>query len=225
MADERPQGIAPADMGIKSEMAGRKRLVLNLKIQRHVAMLPVSMAQGITQRMSYFLPFPDCVTNCRFIGHTRIGIKSQEKFMPMQIEHIDAIARQKQRDVLFVQFHSPASVTSDDEDIVHQDYCDWENLPIRQQIIDWLEARNIGFKPCGHFANECLMMGYRGQMYIDVPFDGSLPTYQALQAFFEFPDGSMRFPGVTFCYCPLDKAMENAAHDEPGFWQRWAENF
>ena len=32
-------------------------------------------------------------------------------------------------------------------------------------------------------------------------------------------------PEVTFFYCPLDKAMENAAHDEPGFWQRWAENF
>ena len=33
--------------------------------------------------------------------------------MPMLIEHIDAIARKKQRDVLYVTFHPPKS---DDED-------------------------------------------------------------------------------------------------------------
>ena len=35
----------------------------------------------------------------------------------------------------------------------------------------------------------------------------------------------MRYPEVFFIYCSLDKATENAAHDEPGFWGRWAENF
>lgn len=145
--------------------------------------------------------------------------------MPMLIEHIDAIARQKQRDVLYVAFHPPASAMPDVEEIVGTDDFDWGKLPIRQQIIDWLEAQGIGCKPCGHFANEHLMMGYRGQIYIDVPFDDSLPAFQALQAFLELPDGSMRFPEATFFSCPLDMAMENAAHDEPGFWQRWAENF
>jgi hypothetical protein len=143
----------------------------------------------------------------------------------MLIEHIDAIARQKQRDVLYVAFHPPASGTQDTEEMVRSDDVDWKTLPIRQQLIDWLDAQGIGWKPCGHFANVCLMMGYRGQIYIDVPFDASLPAFQALQAFLERPDGSMRFPEATFFCCPLDQAMENAAHDEPGFWQRWAENF
>jgi len=145
--------------------------------------------------------------------------------MPVLIEHIDAIARQKQRDVLFGVSPPPASGTPDDEEILGSDDFDWKTLPIRQQIIDWLAARGIGWNPCGHFANECLMMGYRGQIYIDLPFDASLPAFQALQAFLELLDGTMRFPEATFFYCPLDKAMENAAHDEPGFWQRWAQNF
>ncbi|MDO8263276.1 MAG: hypothetical protein Q7T21_08615 [Gallionella sp.] len=144
--------------------------------------------------------------------------------MPMLIEHIDAIARQKKHDVLYVVFHHPASDNKDDEEILNQVDLEWETLPIRQQIIDWLDAHGIGWKLCGHFANESLIMGYRGQLYIDLPYDKSLPAFQALEAFLEFPDGHMRFPEVTFFYCPLDKAMENAAHDEPGFWERWAEN-
>jgi len=143
----------------------------------------------------------------------------------MLIKHIDAIARQKQRDVLYVVFHPPASGTQDAEEGLRADDFDWKTLPIRQQIIDWLDAQGIGWKPCGHFANEYLMMGYRGQIYIDLPFDDSLPAFQALQALLELPDGSMRFPEATFFCCPLDVAMENAAHDEPGFWERWAENF
>jgi len=35
----------------------------------------------------------------------------------------------------------------------------------------------------------------------------------------------MRHAGVRFYVMPLDYAMENAAHDEPGFWERWAEDF
>lgn len=101
----------------------------------------------------------------------------------------------------------------------------WKALPIRQQIIDWLDAQGIGWRPCGHFAAVGMMMGYRGQLYIDLPCNKSLPAFRALEAFLESPDGSTRYPEVFFIYCSLDKAMENAAHDEPGFWDRWAENF
>jgi hypothetical protein len=145
--------------------------------------------------------------------------------MPMLIEHIDAIARQKQRDVLYVVFNAPASDNQDEKEILGQADLEWETLPIRQPIIDWLDAQGIGWKPCGHFADVNLMMGYRGRLYIDLPFDKSLPAFQVLTAFLELPDGSMRFPEATLFYCPLDKALENAAHDAPGFWARWAENF
>ena len=145
--------------------------------------------------------------------------------MPLRIEHIDAIARKKKRDVLYLEFHSSASEGDGAEGVLGGNHFAWEQLPIRQEIIDWLEAQGMGWACCGHFADESLMRAYRGQIYIDVPFDASLPEFQALQEYLEFPDGSMRFSEATLFYCPLSKAMENAAHDEPGFWERWAENF
>lgn len=149
--------------------------------------------------------------------------------MVMLIEHIDAIARKEQRDVLYVQFHQPTS----DEDLKEEnvdglgffDELDWEHLPRRRQIIGWLDAHGIGWRHCADFANENGIFPYLGQIYIDLPYDPTLPAYKELQAFLENPDDSMRFPDTTFCYVPLEMAMKNAAHDEPGFWEEWAKNF
>ena len=145
--------------------------------------------------------------------------------MPLLLEHIDAIARHKQRGVLYVEFHPLALNPEVGEGLSDQDVwawktmpdSAWQTLPIRQQIIDWLDAQGIGWQRCGHFADVGLMMGYRGQLYIDLPYDQSLPAFQALQAFLENPDGTMRYPKVFFIYCPLENAMENAEHDAPGF--------
>ena len=146
--------------------------------------------------------------------------------MPMLIEHIDAIARQKQRDVLFLEFNSPRAQERFDEIGRREDQrCDWRSLRSRLNIICWLDAQNIVWKPCGDFANINCMTPYRGQIYIDIPFETSSPEFKSLDAHLEFPDGKSRFDGVTFFYLPLAKAMENAAHDEPGFWERWAETF
>ena len=152
--------------------------------------------------------------------------------MPLLLEHIDAIARHKQRGVLYVEFHPLALNPEVGEGLSDQDVwawktmpdSAWQTLPIRQKIIDWLDAQVIGWQRCGHFADLGLMMGYRGQLYIDLPYDQSQPAFEALQAFLENPDGSMRYPKVFFIYCALDKAMENATHDAPGFWDRWAES-
>lgn len=133
--------------------------------------------------------------------------------MPLVIKHIDEIARAKGRDVLYVKFHQD----------LRQDV-DWAHLPIRQQIIDWLDANNIAWQECGHMADPRLYCSYRGQIYIDVPFDESDPVYHQLQDYLENPDGSMRFDGAWFCYLPLSDAMQNAHHDEPGFWERWGED-
>lgn len=141
--------------------------------------------------------------------------------MPMLIEHIDAIARQKGRDVLFLDF--PVE-TGDDPFEAFE--VDWENIPIRQQVIAWLDQNQIGWSHCGHFADENMMGGgYFGRIYIDVPFDTNDPIYQKLSDYLETPEGKMKLAGVKFCYLPLEKAMENAHHDEPGFWEHWAENF
>lgn len=134
--------------------------------------------------------------------------------MPQLIEHIDAIARAKKRNVLYVVFHENL-----------RDQIDWEQLPVRKQIIEWLDVNSIAWKPCGHIASTNIMVGYKGQIYIDLPFDEKDPTYRKLCNYLEKPDGTMAFEGMTFCYHTLSAAMENAHHDEPGFWEKWAENF
>ena len=97
--------------------------------------------------------------------------------------------------------------------------------PIRKQIIEWLDLQGIHWIPCGHFANVGWMRRYLGELYVDVVYDTTQLEFQALQAFLEFPDGSPRFSGATLTCCQLDVAMRNVAHDEPDFWDRWAEVF
>jgi hypothetical protein len=55
--------------------------------------------------------------------------------------------------------------------------------------------------------------------------DADLPIYHELNDYLEYPNGEMRFPTVRFYYLALEAAMQNAYHDEPGFWETWAENF
>lgn len=141
--------------------------------------------------------------------------------MPMLIEYIDAIARKKQRDVLYITFHPK---NSRDDDSWGRSY-DWKDLPMRETVCKWLTENHIDWQPCGPVANEHSMRSYRGQIYLDVPYDDNDPLYVLVRDYLENPDGTMRFDTVTFWYWPLEKAMENAHHDEPGFWEKWAENF
>lgn len=138
--------------------------------------------------------------------------------MPMLIEHIDAIARKKQRDVLAIHFH-PATV-----------YEDWGSYNFRRdqnrkRVISWLNKHNIKWQECGEVASETCMCSYLGQIYIDIPFDENDQQYQLVREYLENPDGTMRNEQVVFVYLPLEVAMKNAHHDEPGFWEKWAEDF
>ncbi|SDH55403.1 hypothetical protein SAMN04487926_105274 [Paraburkholderia steynii] len=137
--------------------------------------------------------------------------------MPQMIDHIDAIARKKQRDALFVTF-------TDDPSGEPSPY-DWESHPGRAVIIEWLDTHGYAWQPCGEVADERMMVSYRGSIYIDVPYDLADPRYRALEAFLEHPDGSLRMPHMRFLVIGLDYANRNAHHDEPGFWDRWAERF
>ena len=140
--------------------------------------------------------------------------------MPQLLRHIDAIARQEGRDVLFVKFY-PNIKTMDDI----MNLPDWETLPIREQIIKWLDAQKFSWEPCGGWASETTIIPYLGSIYIKVPYDEANPDYQKLQNYLENPDGLMRFESVYFCYVTPQAAAKNAHHDEPGFWEKWAENF
>lgn len=144
--------------------------------------------------------------------------------MPMRIDHIDAIARKLKRDALLISFHLPAPANRRELPLTPVGPTAWQSLPVRQQIIAWLEEHRIAWKPCGDFAGTEFMGSYRGQIYVDLPWDESLPAYKALEAYLQSSDDSMRFPEATFQVCMLEDAMRNEAHDEPGFWERRAED-
>ncbi|SOE64548.1 hypothetical protein SAMN05446935_2486 [Burkholderia sp. YR290] len=137
--------------------------------------------------------------------------------MPQLIEYIDAIARQKQRDALFVTFY--------DDPTGDPSPYKWESHPGRTAVAAWLDTHGYAWQPCGEVANENIMRSYRGSIYIDVPYDRDNASYRTLEAFLEYPDGSLRMPHMRFLVIGLDYAQKNAHHDEPGFWDRWAEDF
>lgn len=134
--------------------------------------------------------------------------------MPQVIEHIDKIAREKKRDVLYVSF--------DEEEFSSYDYDEYE---IRDKIIRWLKRNDIGYEECAHYASENYWQSYRGQLYLDVPMTKTNEDYRKIIDYFENEDGSMKLKGVTLFYLPLEIAMKNSYQDEPGFWDKWAENF
>ena len=137
--------------------------------------------------------------------------------MQSLLQHIDAIARSKGRGVLFLTFVDESS------ELFHVP--DFEGHPARTEIIKWLDENRVAWSECAGFANPNALMPYAGQIYIDLPFDNTLPEYRKLEAFLERPDGTLRFDKVQFRYLPLDVALKNAEHDESGFWDKWAENF
>jgi hypothetical protein len=88
--------------------------------------------------------------------------------MPQLIQHIDPIAREKQRAVLFLLFNDPVQKDDDKDDF-------WPNLDYqahraRQEILAWFEANGVPYSSCAHFASENGMIPYQEQLYIDVPF-------------------------------------------------------
>jgi hypothetical protein len=137
--------------------------------------------------------------------------------MPALIEHIDAIARRKKRAVLYLEFHPQPSGD-------RKNYR-FEDDPVRASVLAWLDAHGVPWTHCGPFADPRVMAPYLGQVYLDVPYDETLSDYRVLRDYLEHPDGTMRHEGVRFFAMPLDYAMRNAEHDEPGFWERWAEDF
>ena len=149
--------------------------------------------------------------------------------MPQLIEHIDAIARKKQRNVLYLTFtpinSSFYNLFADSDDDERNSY-NWEEDPLREKVCKWLTEHNIAWQECDHFAYENIWSScYEGQIYLDVNYDESDLKYQLVQNFLENPDGSMRLKSVTFWLVPLERAMKNKHHDEPGFWKKWAEDF
>lgn len=131
--------------------------------------------------------------------------------MPMLIPYMDKIAREKQRDILLLSFEN----TSNHPEILF-DMDKYEDYKPRIDVISWLEDNKIDWQRCAYQGE----MGYSGIIYVDVPFDLNDPLYKKLAEHLENSDGTMKIDGVRFLYLPLEKAMEYACQDEPGYWER-----
>ncbi|WP_228153458.1 hypothetical protein [Acinetobacter indicus] len=128
--------------------------------------------------------------------------------MPMIIQHIDAIARKKGRDVLFVGFSEMK--------IENHNY---KELTERNELIKWLNDNNISFECCyGMASDNTIQQPYLGDLFLDVSFNQNDPLYIKLEQHLENKDGSPKIPGVKFYYCSLDLAMKNSHHDAPDFF-------
>lgn len=141
--------------------------------------------------------------------------------MPQIIRYIDAIAREKKRDVLYVQF-GPERLSRNDKNYKLHNYRD---DPHRAELMQWLDEQGIAWEKCGPFVTGYFSFGYLGDIYIDVPYDEKNPQYQLVRDRIENPDGTMRdHDHIRWYYLPLEHAMKNAHQDEPGYWERVGEN-
>jgi hypothetical protein len=126
------------------------------------------------------------------------------------LEHIDAISRREERDVILIEFEGSYS-----------DMANWRQNATRKKIVQWLEQHDVGWERCFGVADECVIESYAGQIYVDCPLDETNSSYRALSDFLEDPDGNNRFAGYRFLYVPLEVANKNSHHDEPGFWENF----
>lgn len=145
--------------------------------------------------------------------------------MPRLIKHIDKIAREKNRAALFCSFESADTERRSVMKAPNHQHREWETDVNRQELIEWLEGNGINWEACGHFASESGWMAYGGNIYIDVPWDETDAQFVKVQAHLENSDGTPKNPQIKFWVVSLEEAMTNAHHDEPGFWEKWAETF
>ena len=147
--------------------------------------------------------------------------------MILRLEHIDAISRRKNRDVIYIDFISPAPLDGESRETRGPKFApNWEANLERIEVIAWLASEGIAWQPCAPFANPIvLQQKYNGQIYVDIPVDATVEQFIKLERFLENRDGTPRLEGVRFQYCSFEDALQNAKHDEPGFWENWANSF
>lgn len=106
--------------------------------------------------------------------------------MPKLLHHIDEIACERQHDVILVEFHNFAVG-------YHLDY---QSNPSRRAIVEWLDDNNIPHWECSGVPSGFGCPRYRGEIYIDVPYDRDDTLYMKIESFFENPDGTNRHEGA-----------------------------
>ena len=128
--------------------------------------------------------------------------------MVQLIQTIDAIARQRGADVMFLAILNSAGRPTRDH-------------PALKEATDWLTAEGFGWQMCGAFRPGSVDLGSgRRVIFIDAPFEPGSLSLQRLDARFEMEDGMPRTAGLILTLLTLAEAMTNAEQDAPGCWDR-----
>ncbi|WP_425878844.1 hypothetical protein [Acinetobacter sp. TWP2-2-3] len=128
-----------------------------------------------------------------------------EQILSQLLKHIDAIAREKNRDVLFVHFD-------------HYVHPDRDANSVRQMLIGWLEQQGIVYMPCLGVDQTVHSEIYLGGLYLDVPFDLHHKTYQKLSEYLEDEQGNMKIEGIQFFVLSLALALELESDSKVPQW-------
>ena len=115
--------------------------------------------------------------------------------MPQLIQHIDAIAREKNRDVLFLHFEN----FIEDQELEDN---------ARDRVLAWLDHHGIAYTPCMGLEDENSIDSYMGDVYIDLAYDETDATYQVVKNHLEDEYGEMKIEGVLFFVLSLEVALE-----------------
>jgi hypothetical protein len=164
--------------------------------------------------------------------------------MPNVLEHIDAIARQQQRDVFYIRFpqlpkpvgvllaedldEEPVERDGFDEEIPEEDI-DAENgdanaletfaFPeVRHQVLAWLTANGIAYEYCFGPASDFGFSRWTGEVFIvDALHEDGDPVLGAVNDYLHAPNNDEHFPGVALHLMRLTTAMEKAYMDDPEY--------
>lgn len=138
--------------------------------------------------------------------------------MPQLIQHIDAIGRARKRDVLMV--------APDCHGMQGEAGRNWMRSGARQELIDWLDANEIGWEPCGWPPAQGCVVSYQGALYIDLAYDpAALPCASFIAYVQEDAQGFLKWPGIRLYLCTVDWAQQFAHHDQPGYWTEQARDW
>ena len=109
--------------------------------------------------------------------------------MPYLMHHIDEIARQKKRNIIFVKFTRVETIS------VEKHLKKIE--PRRKMIIKWLSNRKIKWQPCYDVFRGHIELPYDGHLYIELSVDKRDHTYLEFCKLLENEDETPKFKGVS----------------------------
>ncbi len=119
--------------------------------------------------------------------------------MPQLIGTIDAIARERQRDVLYARAPPSADLLFDHK---------WERAAGRVALVEFLTAHKmIRWEECMDWNSGVLVAPYDGSLFIDLPVNVTNEQFQAVCAILEYPNGRPRFSDYRLYVFPLFLAL------------------